>query len=150
PMTGTIFFHALTLLCAAAAVVFATSSSRGRREPAIALGFAAMAVTTWRHVPEASSLASAIALTAGLALTWPRASLLVAAGAGASAAAWLALLRLEGVPLAVAGPLALTPAALSAWLVDRRPSFAPPALRDEARLLVLCGALVLAAAPHIA
>jgi hypothetical protein len=101
-------------------------------------------------VPEAVRVAVVIAVVVGLDLWRPWAGLLTAACGGAAAAIWFLLMRLQGLPLAVALPIAVGPGVVSAWLVDRREDFAPAALRDEARILVLCAALVVAVAPGVA
>jgi len=151
-MNGTVFFQGLSLVCAAASVVFAATGPlpRGRREAAIAVGFGLMLLIAFRSVPELTWVAGAIALVAAVVLARPAAALLAALGAGASAAMWVALLRLQGTPFVAAALVAATPVAVSAWLADRQLAFAPPALREEALMIVLASALVLAAAPELA
>ena len=76
-------------------------------------------------------------------------ALLAAAAGFAAGATWVESLQLEGALSAVAYVLAATPAVVSAYFTARRPSFAPPVVRDEALLLALAFGLASAMFPGL-
>ena len=79
----------------------------------------------------------------------PVPALLAAALGFAAGATWADTLQLDGALWAVAYLAAATPAVVSAYFMARHPSFAPPAVRDEALLLALALGLASAIFPGL-
>jgi hypothetical protein len=77
-MQGTVFFHALALVCASASVVFATTEPEARRLRylAMAAGFALTLSIVAGRVPSTTGVAAAIAGVAALVLTRSSAGLI--------------------------------------------------------------------------
>jgi len=106
----------------------------------------------WGQQPGAPTTA-AIGLAAGLMAVWqlvrsPRP--VYAAGiAGLLAGLWTAVMTGQGVPLLAAIPLAAALPIASARLRVRRPGFAPPAMREEALLMLAAVGVFAAALPGI-
>ena len=107
----------------------------------------------WAQQPFAPTT-PAIALAAGLMAIWqvvraPRGpySALVA---GLLAGFWTAALNQQGLPLSIAIPAAAILPAMSAYLRARQPAFAPPALREEALLVLGVVGIAGAALPGMA
>jgi hypothetical protein len=145
-----VFFLGLWLLCGLASAVFATSAVGWRRHAALAAGFIAAAlIVRPDRTPDLVWAGSVVAAVAALELLRPRTGLLAAACGGAAAGISVSLFQLEGVVLPLALLLAALPMAVSAVLVDLSPRFAPPRLRDEALLIVLLLAVLVAAAPGV-
>jgi hypothetical protein len=71
------------------------------------------------------------------------------AAIGALAAIWAGLLQVEGVPAAVAWPLAAVLPIGCSLLSRRNPAFAPPLLREDGLVLVVVIGLGVAGAPGV-
>lgn len=115
-------------------------------------GVAFLAGVWWGQQPGAPTTAE-IGLAAGLMATWqlvrsPR-PIYAAAMAGLLAGLWTAVLTGQGVPLPAAVPLAATLPIAAALLGAKRPGFAPPAMREEALLLLAAVGVAAAALPGI-
>lgn len=100
-------------------------------------------------VPDAAGVGAATVAVAVLVIARPHAALVRALSAGVLSGIWMTLLRADSVPAFAAAAIAVLLPATSAWLSARRPSFAPPPLREEATLLVLVLAAIVAAAPTL-
>jgi hypothetical protein len=143
--------HALWMLCALGATVFAASAPRPRDACAMVLGF--VAAVLWAGgagVLDPARVGGLTVAVSALVIARPRLTVVPALFAGVMSGLWLSLLRLEtmlpsGVALAAAAALPTT----AAWLAARRPAFAPPTVREEATLLVLVLAAIVAAAPTL-
>lgn len=158
----TSIFHALWMLCALGAAVFAAekgvvplfrgwpTGKRGTTPFSLAVGFlpAALYVRPDR-LPDVGWTGGVVALTAALALIRPRYGALTAACGGMLAAFWAALLEFEGLPRPAALGVATTLPAISSYLAARHPAFAPRVLREEALLAVFALAVVVAMAPTV-
>ena len=75
---------------------------------------------------------------------------MAAAVGGALAAIFQAVLQAQGLPPAAAWTAAVAPPVAACWLAARRGDFAPQALREEALLMVLGVALLVAVTPGVA
>ena len=146
--------HVLGMLSALGAAVFAAFGAAGRPSNgalsialAVAAGVAASGRAGWFMSP--AGVGWLTAAVAGVGLLRPRWSPLVAAGGGLLAGLWISVLQTQGVPFAPALIVAMAVPALAAWLV-RRPGFAPPALVEEALLLVGGFGLLLAVGGEVA
>ena len=120
---------------------------------------AAMAVTAfafgawWARQPFAPSAAT-VAIAAAVIAVWqivrpPRHPYAAIMG-GLLAGVWTAVLDAQGLPLVAAIPIAALLPTASAWLRARRAVFAPPALVEEALLLLAVVGILAAALPGIA
>lgn len=147
----TLLFLALWMLCGFGAAVFAAVAARGWWTVGIAVaGFVLGAVSAGPDLAvDPSWVATLAALVAVLALAWPGHWVLTALACGALAGIWSALLQAQGLPPTAAVPAAAAVPALSAWLANRRPVFAPPRLRDEALLAVVVLGAAVAVAPGV-
>ena len=149
-MQLTPFFYALASLCSLASVAFVTLDSRAPGRAALAVGFVLGAIVVRPgRLPDPVWIGIIVAALAVAGLTRPRVGLLASAAGGLLAGIWISLLQVEGLPLWAAVIVAGAPAAVSAVLSHRKPNFAPPALREEAMLLVFVLAVVVAAAPSV-
>jgi hypothetical protein len=141
---------ALGIVSALAAVAFAAVPTRARAaRGAAALVFVAVAVLLYERVPTVALASTGIAVAAALMLlrpAWPRVALACAA---ACAALWAAVLQQQGLALPLALGIAGAAPLAASLLARRRARFAPPALRDEALVLVGACALILAVAPGL-
>lgn len=143
-------FHALWLLCALGATVFATASTRRLGPSASALGFVIATVLISGRGPDAVLVGGLASVVAVFQLVRPaRAELVTAAGTGALAAIWAWLLRVEGSPLAAGLLIAVALPLASGYLTARRPRFAPPVIREEAFLVVVAVGAIVAMAPGV-
>jgi hypothetical protein len=118
------------------------------------LGVLAFAVGAWWARQPFAPSAATVATGAALVAVWqivraPRRpyALIVA---GLLAGIWTAVLEVQGLPLLAAVPVAALLPATSAWLRTERAAFAPPALVEEALLLLAIVGLAAAALPGIA
>jgi hypothetical protein len=115
------------------------------------LAFAAGA--WWARQPFAPS-AAMVATSAALVAVWQIVRLprrpYAAIMAGLLAGIWTTVLESQGLPLLVAIPVAALVPITSAWLRVRRPDFAPPALVEEALVLLAVVGIAAAALPGIA
>jgi hypothetical protein len=139
------------MLCSLASVAFATADIRLRGHVAVAVGFVlAATMVAPGQLPDPVWVGSGVAVLAVIGLARPGCAVLVVAGGGALAGIWMAMLRVEGLPLPAAAFVAGAPSALAALLSRRRPQFAPTPLREEALLVVLVLGIAVAAAPGVA
>ena len=123
------------------------------RSTATAAGTAFLIGAWWVQQPFAPA-PRAIALAAGSMALWqvlraPRRPY-AAIVAGLLAGFWTAVLNQQGLPPAVAIALAAVLPAASAYLRARQPAFAPPALREEALLVLGVVGIAGAALPGVA
>jgi hypothetical protein len=144
--------HALWMLCALGATVFAAAVPGPRHACAMALGFGAAALlVSGAGVADPALVGGLTVALSALLIARPRLNLVRVTFAGVLSGIWLSLLRVETmVPWPAALAVATALPATSAWLSARRSSFAPPTIRDEATLLVLILAAFVAAAPTLA
>lgn len=147
----TLSFHALWMVSALGAAVFATTVASSRRGLwLLLLAFvAAAAWSLWSAPlgPEAAGLL--VALAAGAQLVRPSWVALPAITAGVLAASWGVLLGVEGVPSWTALSAGALLPAVAIICTRRNPGFAPPALRDEALTLLTVLGLCAAALPAV-
>lgn len=106
----------------------------------------------WGQQPAAPATAT-IGLAAGLMAIWqlvrsPR-PIYAAGMAGLLAGLWTAVMAGQGLPLLAAIPLAAVLPIASVRLRAQRPGFAPPAMREEALLLLAAVGVAAAALPGI-
>jgi hypothetical protein len=141
--------HALWLLCGIGAAVFAATSVRGPWSLGLFLLFFGIASVIPSSAAEPAWMAALAGLVAVMGLAWPRHWILTSATCGLLAGAWGALLHAAGLGATAAWVLAAAVPAASAALAWRRPDFAPPRLRDEALLVTLGVAAVVAVAPGV-
>jgi hypothetical protein len=150
----TLFFYGLWMLCGVSCVVFAADAALARANVAALLaGFAAGALLVRAgRAPDVTIVAGGVLIVAlwRLAKPGPIARVSSAAAAGIVAAFWAALFQAQGLPLALALPLAAIAPAVSAAMRSRHAEFAPDELHDEALLLLLVLAAILAVAPGVA
>ena len=139
--------HAVSLLCALAAAVFATSVRDGRGALAAAAGF--LAGVAWlQSAPGWTGVA--VGGVAGLSLARPLgapASSAVSLAAGLAGGLWSRMLVGYGLPPWAAWLLALGVIAVAAACSGREPRFAPPAVREDALAVLGVLGLAVAAAP---
>lgn len=144
-------FHALWMLCALGAVVYAAAAAHRVGDLiALAIGFVIAAIAASpQRLPDPTWVG---VISAGAAMVWlfrPRLSVLAAAWGGALGGMLTALTEVQGLhPAASIGPIVVLIAAV-VWLTRLRPSFAPDALRDEALLAVSLLGLVVAVMPGV-
>ena len=114
---------------------------------------ATFAVAVWWGQQPGAPTTAEISLAAGLMAIWqlvrsPR-PIYAATMAGALAGLWTSVMTGPGMPLLAAIPLAGALPIAAALLRKRRPGFAPPALREEALLLLAALSMAAAALPGI-
>lgn len=141
--------HAVGLLCALAAALFATAAKDRRGALALAVGFALGAF--WLE-PEARWIGAIVAGAAGLSLARPHgapASLSASLAAGLAGGLWTRVLAGYGLPAWTAWLLAAGVLTVAASSSGRDPRFAPPAVRDDALAAVVALGLAVAAVPAV-
>ncbi len=140
------------ILCGFTLASCAAASRPGIFGPAIA---AAAAMLAWIVIP-AGSLPDPVwgaiaALTlSGLLLWRPSLNALAAVGAGVAAAAWLALLVGQGLPVAAGFAVVFVVAATAYAFRWRSPRFASAVLVEEALLITALLAILVACWPAVA
>ena len=142
--------HAVGLLCALAATVFAALLRDRNGALALAAGFV-MGVA-WLQ-PGPGWTGAAVAATAGLALVRPggaAASLAAPLVAGLAGGLWSGVLGGYGLPLWLACLLATGVIAVAAVSAARDPRFAAPSVREDALAALGVLGLAVAAAPGVA
>ena len=142
--------HAVGLLCALAAAVFAASLRDRIGALALAAGF--LMGVAWLQ-PGPGWTGAVVAATAGLALVRPggaAASLAAPLVAGLAGGLWSGVLGGYGLPLWLAGLLASGVIAVAAVSAARDPRFAAPAVREDALAALGVLGLAVAAAPGVA
>jgi hypothetical protein len=147
----TIAFHALWMLCALGAVVYAAAAAHRVRDLiALAIGFVLAAIAASpQRLPDPTWVGVISAAAAMVVLFRPRFSVLAAAWGGALGGMLTALIEVQGLhPAASIGPIVVLIATV-VWLTRMRPAFAPDALRDEALLAVSLLGLVVAVMPGV-
>ena len=134
----TLPFHALAILCALGAVVFATAAGASRRSRISAVGFfcAGLAWTADLVIPRPEVVGCLAAAGAAVFLLRPQWSTMAAGLGGALAGVWASVLAAQGMTWWLAVPLAIM-APVATVIATRRPGFAPPHIRDEA-LVIIC------------
>ena len=147
----TLSFHALWMLCALGAVVFAATVSRHLRDRASMAGGLLLGIlmASPGRLPEPAIVGSMAAAAAAVALFRPRYAMLSAACGGALAGVWSALLEVQGLPSPVALMVAGFTLIVTAWLARTRPGFAPELLRDEGLLAIAVLGLGVAVMPGV-
>jgi hypothetical protein len=120
---------------------------------AVATAVGAFALGAWWVQQPFGPTTAAVALSTGLMAVWqlvraPRLPF-AAVMAGLLAGFWTAVLNQQGLPLLTAIPAAAVVPVVSGYLQARRPSFAPPALREEALLVLAVVAIAGAALPGV-
>ena len=134
----TLTYHALWMLCALGAVVFATAAAPHVR-PITALATGLIAGVLWwspARVPDAAVTGILTSLAAALYVFRPRLRLVSAAFGGALAGMLAALVEMYGVSPRVSPVAGIALVAVPIWLARTRPSFAPDLLCDEAMLMI--------------
>ena len=142
--------HAVGLLCALAASVFATAA-RGRHG-ALTLATGFLIGSAWLQ-PGPGWTGAVVAATAGLALVRPEGALASRAAplvAGLAGGLWSRVLGGYGLPLWLACLLATGVIAVAAVFSARDPRFAAPAVREDALAALGVLGLGVAAAPGVA
>ena len=142
--------HAVGLLCALAAAIFATAAGDRRGVPALAAGFALGAL--WLD-PEPRWTGAIVAAAAGLSLARPHGASALLAGAltaGLAGGLWTRVLAGYGLPAWTAWLLAAGVLVFAASSSRRDPRFAPPGVRDDALAALAALGLAVAAAPAVA
>ena len=142
--------HAVGLLCALAAALFATAARDRRGVLALAVGFALGAF--WLE-PEARWIGVIVAGAAGLSLARPHGapvSLSASLAAGLAGGVWTRVLAGYGLPSWTAWLLAVAVLVVASSSSRRDPRFAPPAVRDDALAAVVALGLAVAAVPAMA
>ena len=145
-----LLLHAVGLLCALAAALFATAARDRRGVLALAVGFALGAL---RLEPEARWIGAIVAGAAGLSLARPHgvpALLAASLAAGLAGGVWTRVLAGYGLPAWTAWLLAIAVLVVASSSSRRDPRFAPPAVRDDALAAVVALGLAVAAAPAVA
>ena len=147
----TLTFHALWMLCALSAVVFAAcAASSASALAALAAGFGAAALLTGASaVPDAVWTGGIAAIAATAYLFKPRLRLVSLFIGGALAGIFATLLEVQGSPALVALPLAGALVVMTIRLSQSRPWFAPDVLKEEGLLGVGVIGLVVAIMPGI-
>ncbi len=145
-----LLLHAVGLLCALAAAIFATATRDRRDVLALAGGFA---LGVFWLPTEARWAGALVAAAAGLWLARPHgaaSSLFVSLAGGLAGGFWTRVLAGYGLPVWTAWLLAAGVIAVAASLPRRDPRFAPPAVRDDALAAVVALGLAVAAASAVA
>ena len=143
--------HAIGMLCALGTATLA-AAARGSRYtvPALALGFAVSVVAIApERMPNPVWIGGWVALVAILELARPGFEVLTAAAAGALAGLWFSLLQIQGLSMTFALVLAAAVPATSAFMASRSSRFMPASLGDEALLVVIALALIVAVTPDV-
>jgi hypothetical protein len=147
----TLSFHALWMLCALGAVVFAASAApRLRQLLAMTIGFiAAAAVTSPFRLPDPSWVGVTTAAAAAIGLFRPRYALVSIAWGGALAGFLPAMLQVQTLHpvMAVAAPIGLI--GMTIVLARAKTSFAPDGLRDEACVVICLLGIAVAMLPGV-
>ena len=147
----TITYHALWMLCALGAVVFATGgASQIRSLAALAIGLVG-GLMWWSpgRLPDAAATGMLTVLVAALYLFYPRLRIVAVAFGGALAGMLAALLEVQGVSTVVSPLAGIFLVAVTTWLARTRPAFAPELLRDEAMLMISVVGLGVAILPGV-
>lgn len=143
--------HAVGLLCALAAAIFATAAGDHRRGAlALAAGFAAGVL--WLP-SDARWIGGLVAIVSALSLARPHGAPAALSGplaAGLAGGLWTRVLAGYGLPSWMACLLAAGVLAVAASTSRHDPRFAPPAVREDALAAVGVLGLAVAAAPAVA
>jgi hypothetical protein len=143
---------ALWFVCSLGTAILAAVAPLSRSALAV-LGAAFVTGAWWAQQPFAPST-PLVAIAAALMAVWQVARSperpYAAVMAGILAGLWTAALNQQGLPLVVAIPAAAMLPIGSAYLRARREVFAPPALRDEALLVLAVVGTAAAALPGVA
>jgi hypothetical protein len=146
----TVTFHALWMLCALGAAVFAAAARTTRERAAVTAGFLiGWAAVSPSRLPDAALIGGLAAAAALVYLFRPRYILLTLAFGGALGGMLGALLQVQGVPAWLAPLAAAVPIAASMYLASTRPAFAPEVLREEGLLAITAVGLGVAVLPGV-
>lgn len=146
----TLTFHALWMLCALGAAVFAAAARTVRARGAIAAGFVlAAALISPAAVPDATTVGVLAAGAAAVYLFRPRLALIGVAFGGALAGILASLLQLQGLPVLLSLPAAAALLVVPMTLAAARPRFAPDVLCDEGLLAIGVLAVAVAVLPGV-
>ena len=134
----TLTYHALWMLCALGAVVFATAAASNRLAIAALVAGFVPAVFWWSggRLPDAAMAGTLTLVAAAVYLFRPRLRIVASTVGGILGGMLSAMLQVQGVPASLSPLVAATPIAVAVWLTRARPSFAPEQLRDDAMLIV--------------
>ena len=146
----TVTFHALWMLCALGALVWAAAVTHVRDRVALAAGFAAAALlTSGSALPDAVQVGALAAGASAAYLFKPGLRPLGFLIGGGLAGVWTALIEVQAVP----APLALVAVGVLLVITMRvaaaRPAFAPDVLREDGMLAVLLVGLGVATLPGV-
>lgn len=143
--------QAAGVLMALAAAVFAGQADGARASLAAMLAALALAGAAFVRLgaPDVSAIAFCVVAAGATALARPQWVLLPPLAAGLFAAAWISVLRAQGLPWLPAVLLAVSVSLAARALAARRAGFAPPELRDEALVVVAAFGLLLAIGPDV-
>ena len=147
----TVTFHALWMLCALGAVVYAAAAApRVRDLAALAIGFVAAAMLAGpRRLPDPTWVGVISSGAAATVLFRPRFALASAAWGGALGGMLTAMTEVQGLHPIAAVALCATLLAITVWFARTRAAFAPDVLRDEALLAVCLLGLAVAIVPGV-
>jgi hypothetical protein len=143
---------ALWFVCSLGTAILAAAAPFTRS--AAAASGAAFVIAAWWAQQSFGPSVPVVAVAAALMAVWqvtrspqrPYAAVM----AGVLAGLWTAALNVQGLPLLVAIPAAATLPVAAAYLRARREVFAPPALREEALLVLAAVGTAAAALPGVA
>jgi hypothetical protein len=145
-----LLLHAVGLLCALSAAVFATAARDRHGALALAAGFV---VGVFWLPPDARWIGAFVGSVAALSLARPHAAPAALSGslaAGLSGGLWTRVLSGYGLPSWTSWLLAAGVLAVAASSSRRYPRFAPPAVREDALAAIVVLGLAGAAAPAVA
>jgi hypothetical protein len=146
----TLDFYALWTLSGLGTVVFSALAPATRTaRAALAASFVGLsAVGAYTGVPSAQAAGLMVALGAALLLLRPGTPIAAAVVAGGSAGIWGVMLSAQGPPIwAGAGLAAVGLGTAMTWA--RRPTFAPPRMREEALFVLMVCAVATAMVPGV-
>jgi hypothetical protein len=134
----TLTYHALWMLCALGAAVFATAAAANLRTIAVLVVGFVPGVFWWSggRLPDAAMAGTLTLVAAAVYLFRPRLRVVAAAVGGILGGMLSAMLQVQGVPASLSPLVSATLIVVAVWLARARPSFAPEQLRDDAMLIV--------------
>ena len=145
----TLTFHALWLLCALGAAVFAAAARTRVERAAIAGGFLIGLFASPSRLPDAALVGMMAAMAAIGYLFRPRFAVPAFIAGGALAGLLSALLQVQGLHVYLAPAVAAVTVIASMYLAATRPAFAPDVLRDEGLLAIAVLGLGVALLPGV-
>jgi len=147
----TVILHALWMLCALGAVVFAAAAARRIGHVGVmTIAYAVASALSGPARPPDPEFAGVLAASGALVYLFrPRHAWIAAMAGGALAGMLAGLLVIMGAPGPVAVPLVAAIAAGTVWLARARPIFAPETLREEGLLIICLLGLGVAVLPSV-